>query len=57
MVACVTDCDLVAHPHIVVHEFGARCFLRCIWCTGTAHRAVTFLECIDAEPAPAEAKT
>jgi hypothetical protein len=46
MVGVVTTRDLFTHPHEIVREFGARCYLRCVWRTLTVHGSVTFLECI-----------
>ncbi len=47
MVGVVRTRHLVTHPRTIVNEFGVRCYLRCIWRTATAHRPVTFLECIE----------
>lgn len=46
MVGRVTTRHLFIQPHTIIHEFGARCYLRCVWRTLTAHRSVTFLECV-----------
>jgi hypothetical protein len=35
----------MSHSRTIVHEFGFRCYLRCIWRTMTADHPVTFLEC------------
>lgn len=43
----VTTRDLIAHPGIIIREFGTRCFLRCVWRTLTSGRPTTFLECIE----------
>ncbi len=48
MVGIVRTRHLVTHPRTIVHEFGVRCYLRCIWRTATARHAVTFLECVAA---------
>lgn len=51
MVGVVTTRHLLTHSRMIVREFGARCYLRCVWRTLTAHdRTVTFLECIAMEP-------
>jgi hypothetical protein len=47
MVGVVNTRHLVSHPRVIVHEFGMRCYLRCIWKTATRHGTVTFLECMD----------
>jgi hypothetical protein len=47
MVGVVRTRHLVSHPGAIVHEFGMRCYLRCIWRTATRHGTVTFLECIE----------
>jgi hypothetical protein len=46
----VTTRHLLTHSPTIIHEFGARCYVRCIWRTLTADRPVTFLECIDFAP-------
>ena len=46
MVGFVTTRSLLAHPSLIVREFGVHCFARCIWRTMTLGRNVTFLECI-----------
>ena len=51
MVGFVTTRHLITHSHMIVHEFGLRCYFRCVWRTLTAHRSVTFLECIDSSSA------
>lgn len=43
----VTTRHLLTCSPTIVHEFGARCYVRCIWLALTAHRPVTFLECIE----------
>ncbi len=48
MVGVVTTRHLLTHPRTIIHEFGPRCYARCVWRTLTAHRVVTFLECVDA---------
>jgi hypothetical protein len=45
MVGVVTTRHLLTHSAVIVHEFGALCFYRCLWRTLTAEHAVTFLEC------------
>jgi hypothetical protein len=61
MVGVVTTRDLLVHPYLVVHEFGARCLLRCVWRTLTSDHEVTFLECVSVDarrqhrPAPTNA--
>jgi hypothetical protein len=45
VVGVISTRHLLVHPRTIVHEFGMRCYLRCIWRTATAHRPVTFLEC------------
>ena len=45
MVGIVTTRHLLTHSAVIIHEFGARCFVRCIWRTLTSHENVTFLEC------------
>lgn len=47
MVGVVTTRHLFTHSRTIVQEFGARCYLRCVWRTLTSNRAVTFLECVD----------
>jgi hypothetical protein len=42
----ITTRHLVTNAATIVREFGMRCFLRCVWRTITARRAVTFLECV-----------
>jgi hypothetical protein len=54
MVGVVNTRHLVSHPRAIVHEFGMRCYLRCIWRTATKHGAVTFLECIECVEEPRE---
>ena len=51
MVGLVTTRDLIVHPYVIVHEFGARCYLRCIWRSVTAPGRSTFLECMECAPA------
>jgi hypothetical protein len=46
MVGTVTTRHLLTHAGLIVHEFGPRCFARCVWRTMTAHHPVTFLECL-----------
>jgi hypothetical protein len=46
MVGLITSRDLVTHSALIVREFGARCYVRCVWRALIARRAVTFLECI-----------
>ena len=46
MVGVITTRHLVTHSGLIVQEFGARCFLRCLWRSLTASRPVTFLECV-----------
>jgi hypothetical protein len=46
MVGRITTRDLFMQPHTIIHEFGVRCYFRCLWRTLTAHRSVTFLECV-----------
>jgi hypothetical protein len=46
MVGIVTTRHLLFHPALIVREFGARCYLRCVWRTLTINRSVTFLECL-----------
>ncbi len=45
MVGVVTTRHLLTHSGVIVHEFGARCLLRCLWCVLTRRDGVTFLEC------------
>ena len=47
MVGVVTTRSLVSQWPVIVHEFGLRCLVRCVWRSATARRPVTFLECID----------
>ncbi len=46
MVGFITTRSLLAHPSLIVREFGMHCFARCLWRTLTWGRNVTFLECI-----------
>lgn len=46
MTGFVRTWDLLTHSTTIVQEFGARCYLRCVWRTLTAQRPVTFLECM-----------
>jgi hypothetical protein len=46
MVGVVTTRHLITHSRLILREFGPRCLLRCIWRSLTAHRKVTFLECV-----------
>ncbi|HEY8040460.1 MAG TPA: hypothetical protein VIF15_11730 [Polyangiaceae bacterium] len=46
MIGFVTTRDLWFHGPLIVREFGARCLARCAWRVMTAHRQVTFLECL-----------
>jgi hypothetical protein len=46
MVGLVRTQHLMTHPRSIVHEFGFRCYLRCVWKTATADHPVTFLECM-----------
>jgi hypothetical protein len=46
MVGVIRTRHLLTHAAIIIREFGARCFLRCLWRTMTEDRAVTFLECV-----------
>jgi hypothetical protein len=41
----VTTRHLLTHSAVIVHEFGARCLVRCLWRTLTSPHRVTFLEC------------
>jgi hypothetical protein len=50
MVGIITTRSLLAHPSLIVREFGVHCFARCIWRTLTSGRNVTFLECIPFPP-------
>jgi hypothetical protein len=52
MLGVITTRHLLTHSAVIVHEFGVRCFLRCIWRALTYDRAVTFLECVAVRPAP-----
>lgn len=47
MTGFVTTRDLLTCSPTIIHEFGTRCYVRCIWRTLTAHRPVTFLECLE----------
>ena len=42
----VTTRHLLMHSPTILHEFGARCYLRCVWRALTTRRPVTFLECM-----------
>lgn len=53
MVGVVKTRHLVTHPRGIVHEFGVRCYARCVWRTVTGRRPVTFLECVAVDPARA----
>jgi hypothetical protein len=46
MVGRVTTRHLLTHSAVIVQEFGARCFFRCIWRSLVSNRNVTFLECV-----------
>ncbi len=50
MVGFVTTRHLLTHSTVIIQEFGARCFLRCIWRTLTSEGDVTFLECVARMP-------
>jgi hypothetical protein len=50
MVGFIITRSLLAHPSLIVREFGMPCFARCIWRTLTSGRNVTFLECIPFPP-------
>ncbi len=52
MVGIVTTRHLLTHPRTIIHEFGTRCYLRCIWRTLAEDRAVTFLECVATMSSP-----
>ncbi len=45
MVGVITTRHLITQSRVIVREFGARCYLRCVWRT-LLHRRVTFLECV-----------
>jgi hypothetical protein len=45
MEGVITTRDLFINSAVIVHEFGARCFCRCVWRALTSGRPVTFLEC------------
>jgi len=47
MVGFVTTRDLLVHSKVILYEFGPRCLVRCFWRNATAHRPVTFLECVE----------
>jgi len=47
MVGVITTKHLFTQSRLIIQEFGARCFLRCVWRAFTAHSPVTFLECIE----------
>jgi hypothetical protein len=60
MTGFITTRHLITHSPTILHEFGPRCYARCIWRTITSHRPVTFLECISLasavpEPLPTSA--
>jgi len=42
----ITTTDILAHPALIIREFGVRCWLRCLHSTFVRRRKVTFLECI-----------
>ena len=46
MVGFITTFSLLAHPSLIVREFGMQCFARCVWRSLILGRNVTFLECI-----------
>jgi hypothetical protein len=46
MIGVITTLHLVTHSTTIVRQFGLRCYVRCVWRTATAHRPVTFLECV-----------
>jgi hypothetical protein len=39
----ITTWDVLAHPWLIVHEFGPRCYLRCLRAV-VMRRSTTFLE-------------
>ena len=41
----ITTWDVLAHPWLIVHEFGPRCYLRCLRAMVTG-RSTTFLEVV-----------
>ncbi len=43
----ITTYDLLAHPAIIIREFGVRCYLRCLNRAFLSKKRVTFLECIE----------
>jgi hypothetical protein len=53
MTGVVTTRHLFTHSRTIVHEFGGRCYLRCVWRTLVQRRVVTFLECVDKLESPA----
>jgi hypothetical protein len=48
MIGVVKTRHLMSYARVIVHEFGVRCYLRCVWRTISGHRPVTFLECATA---------
>lgn len=46
MTGFVSTRHLLTQSTTIVQEFGARCYLRCVWRTLTAQRPITFLECM-----------
>jgi len=43
MRGAITTWDVLTHPWLIVHEFGPRCYLRCLRAV-VSRRATTFLE-------------
>ena len=55
MLGVIRTRHLLMHAPLIIHEFGFRCFLRCVWRDAVEHRPVTFLECVAASQGPQRA--
>ncbi len=52
MLGVIRTRHLWMHAPLIIHEFGLRCFARCVWRNATQHRVVTFLECVSDRAGP-----
>ncbi len=52
MLGVIRTRHLWMHAPLIIHEFGLRCFARCVWRNATQHRVVTFLECVSDQGPP-----